>query len=30
MKVVVIDNPKVVGAVLRKVYGIKKEKPQQT
>lgn len=30
MKVVVIDNPKVVGTVLRKIYGIKKEKSQQT
>lgn len=30
MKVIVIDNPKVLGTVLRKIYGIKKEKPEQT
>lgn len=26
MKVIVIDNPKVLGVVLRKIYGIKKAK----
>ncbi|MCH5202784.1 MAG: stage V sporulation protein SpoVM [Oscillospiraceae bacterium] len=30
MKVIVIENPKFIGPVLRKFYGIKKEKPQQT
>ncbi len=30
MKVIVIDNPKFMGCVLRKIYGIKKEKQPQT
>lgn len=30
MKVIVIDNPKVIGVVLRKIYGIKKQKPLQS
>ncbi len=30
MKVIVIENPKFVGTILRKMYGIKKEKQPQT
>lgn len=30
MKVIVIDNPKVLGVVLRKIYGIKKQEPIQS
>lgn len=30
MKVIVIDNPKVLGVVLRKIYGIKKQKSVQS
>lgn len=30
MKVIVIDNPKVLGVVLRKIYGIKKQKTIQS
>ena len=26
MKVIVIDNPKVLGVILRKIYGIKNQK----
>ncbi len=28
MKVVLIQNPKFIGAILRKIYGIKKEEPK--
>ena len=30
MKVIVIDNQKVLGVVLRKIYGIKKQKSVQS
>lgn len=30
MKVIVIDNPKVLSVVLRKIYGIKKQKSVQS
>ena len=30
MKVIVIDNPKVLGVVLRKIYVIKKQKSVQS
>ncbi|MGN1127239.1 MAG: stage V sporulation protein SpoVM [Ruminococcus sp.] len=30
MKVVLIENPRFIGTVLRKIYGIKKVKQQQT
>ena len=30
MKVVLIENPRFIGPLLRKIYGIKKEKQQQT
>ena len=30
MKVIVIDNPKVLGVVLRKIYDIKKQKSVQS
>ncbi len=29
MKVIVIDKPKLLSPILRKIYGIKKEKPQK-
>lgn len=30
MKVVLIENPKFISAILRKIYGIKKEKQKLT
>ncbi|MBQ8572755.1 MAG: stage V sporulation protein SpoVM [Ruminococcus sp.] len=29
MKIVLIENPKFISFFLRKIYGIKKQKPQQ-
>ncbi|MBQ3418060.1 MAG: stage V sporulation protein SpoVM [Ruminococcus sp.] len=29
MKVIVLDRPKILSPILRKIYGIKKEKPKK-